>query len=158
MTTTSALAIVGGDLAAAKSAEALRANDCHGSIVMIGLEGHLPYERLRLSKEFLADKKSVQDFTVHDSGWYGDSDVEFRSRTEVVAIDRSARTVVRWPTAAPSATTSSCLPPARGRDAQRSLALMPPPVFTKVSRRSLLPYAVVSTCVCSRYACRAANP
>jgi 3-phenylpropionate/trans-cinnamate dioxygenase ferredoxin reductase subunit len=94
MTATSTFVIAGGGLAAAKAAEALRANDFDESIVIIGVEDHLPYERPPLSKEFLADKKSLEDFTVHDSAWYRDSDVEFRSRSEITAIDRPTHTVV----------------------------------------------------------------
>jgi 3-phenylpropionate/trans-cinnamate dioxygenase ferredoxin reductase subunit len=94
MTESSTFVIVGGGLAAAKAAEALRSNDFDGSIVVIGQEDHLPYERPPLSKEFLAGKKSLDDFTVHDSEWYRDSNVEWRPGTEVKAIDRSAHTVV----------------------------------------------------------------
>ena len=54
MTGTSTFVIVGGGLAAAKAAEALRANNFDGDIVLIAQEPHLPYERPPLSKEFLA--------------------------------------------------------------------------------------------------------
>jgi 3-phenylpropionate/trans-cinnamate dioxygenase ferredoxin reductase component len=94
MTGTSNFVIVGGGLAAAKAAEALRANDFDGHIVLIAEEDHLPYERPPLSKEFLAGKKSLDDFTVHNSAWYRDSNVDLRLGTEVAAIDRSAHHVV----------------------------------------------------------------
>ncbi|MDT5012632.1 MAG: 3-phenylpropionate/trans-cinnamate dioxygenase ferredoxin reductase component [Mycobacterium sp.] len=94
MTESSNFVIVGGGLAAAKAAEAMRANDFGGNIVVIGNEDHLPYERPPLSKEFLADKKALDDFTVHDSDWYRDCNVEWRPGTEVTAIDRPAHTVV----------------------------------------------------------------
>jgi 3-phenylpropionate/trans-cinnamate dioxygenase ferredoxin reductase subunit len=93
MTGTSTFVIVGGGLAAAKAAEALRANDFDGQIVLIAEETHLPYERPPLSKEFLAGKKSLADFTVHDSAWYSDSSIDLRLGTVVTAIDRSARLV-----------------------------------------------------------------
>ena len=93
VTTTSTFVIVGGGLAAAKAAEALRANDFDGNIVLIGAEEHLPYERPPLSKEFLAGKKSLDDFTVHDSAWYRESSVDLRLGTAVSAIGRSAHTV-----------------------------------------------------------------
>lgn len=94
MTGTSTFVIVGGGLAAAKAAEALRANDFDGHIVLIAEEYHLPYERPPLSKEFLAGKKSLEDFTVHDAAWYRDSNVDLRLGTAVTGIDRSAHTVV----------------------------------------------------------------
>jgi 3-phenylpropionate/trans-cinnamate dioxygenase ferredoxin reductase component len=91
---TGTFVIVGGGLAAAKAAEALRANDFDGNIVLIADEHHLPYERPPLSKEFLAGKKSLDDFTVHDAAWYRDSNIDLRLGTVAAAIDRSARHVV----------------------------------------------------------------
>jgi 3-phenylpropionate/trans-cinnamate dioxygenase ferredoxin reductase subunit len=93
MTGTSTIIIVGGGLAGAKAAEALRANDFDGDIVLIAEEKHLPYERPPLSKEFLAGKKSLGDFTVHDSAWYSDSNIDLRLGTVAAAVDRSARVV-----------------------------------------------------------------
>src|SRR6185312_13252674 len=93
MTKTSNVVIVGGGLAAAKGAEALRANDFDGDVTVIAEEDHLPYERPPLSKEFLAGKKSLEDFTVHDADWYSDSHVELRRGTAVTEIDRGAHIV-----------------------------------------------------------------
>ena len=62
--------IVGGGLGGAKAAEALREKGFDGKVVLIAEEEHLPYERPPLSKDFLAGKKSLGDFTVHDSEWY----------------------------------------------------------------------------------------
>ena len=93
MTETSTFVIVGGGLAGAKAAEALRANDFDGDITIIAEEDHLPYERPPLSKEFLAGKKSLEDFTVHDAGWYSDSNVDLRLGTAVAEIDRGTRNV-----------------------------------------------------------------
>jgi 3-phenylpropionate/trans-cinnamate dioxygenase ferredoxin reductase component len=93
MTPTSTFVIIGGGLAGAKAAEALRANDFDGPIVLIAEEQHLPYERPPLSKEFLAGKKSLDDFTVHDSAWYADSNIDLRLGTTAAALDRSAHAV-----------------------------------------------------------------
>jgi 3-phenylpropionate/trans-cinnamate dioxygenase ferredoxin reductase component len=94
MTATSTFVIIGGGLAAAKAAEALRANDFDGHIVLVAEENHLPYERPPLSKEYLAGKKSLDDFTVHDAAWYQDSNIDLRLGTAVVAIDRAGHQVV----------------------------------------------------------------
>jgi 3-phenylpropionate/trans-cinnamate dioxygenase ferredoxin reductase component len=56
--------IIGGGLGGAKAAEALREKDFDGQIIVCAEEDHLPYERPPLSKEFLAGKKSLDDFTV----------------------------------------------------------------------------------------------
>ncbi len=93
MTTSSTFIIVGGGLAGAKAAEALRDNDFDGHIVLFAAEEHLPYERPPLSKEYLAGKKSLDDFTVDASAWYRDHHVELQLGTEVTSIDAGAHTV-----------------------------------------------------------------
>jgi 3-phenylpropionate/trans-cinnamate dioxygenase ferredoxin reductase component len=85
--------IVGGGLAGAKAAEALRERGFDGKVVLLADEEHLPYERPPLSKEFLAGKKSLGDFTVHDSDWYRENKIDLRFGTEAVTIDPTAHTV-----------------------------------------------------------------
>ena len=93
MTTSSTFAIVGGGLAGAKAAEALRDKDFDGHVVLFAAEEHLPYERPPLSKEFLLGKKQFGDFTAAPSAWYRDHHIELQLGTEVSAIDREAHTV-----------------------------------------------------------------
>jgi 3-phenylpropionate/trans-cinnamate dioxygenase ferredoxin reductase component len=85
--------IIGGGLAGAKAAEALRDNDFDGSIILFAEEEHLPYERPPLSKEYLAGKKSLNDFTVQDSDWYRDHNVDLRLGSRVSSLDPAAHTV-----------------------------------------------------------------
>ncbi|MGY1943290.1 NAD(P)/FAD-dependent oxidoreductase [Nocardia asiatica] len=85
--------IVGGGLGAAKLAEALRANDFEGLVTLIGAEEHLPYERPPLSKEHLAGKKSLPEFTVDPAQWYRDHHIEVRLGTTVTGLDPAAKTV-----------------------------------------------------------------
>ncbi|MBH0777098.1 NAD(P)/FAD-dependent oxidoreductase [Nocardia bovistercoris] len=93
MTSQRRFVIVGGGLAAAKLAEALRDNDFDGTVTVIGAEEHLPYERPPLSKEHLLGKKSLPEFTVQPGQWYRDHHIDLRLGTEVTAIDRAAATV-----------------------------------------------------------------
>jgi len=93
MPRSSTFVIVGGGLAGAKAAEALRDNDFDGRIILFAQEDHLPYERPPLSKEFLAGKKSLTDFTVHAADWYRDQDVDLRLGTRVPALDPASHTV-----------------------------------------------------------------
>jgi len=85
--------IVGGGLAGAKAAEALRDNDFDGHVVLFAAEEKLPYERPPLSKDFLAGKKSLDEFTVHPAAWYRDHDIDLRLGTEVRGIDRHKQAV-----------------------------------------------------------------
>ncbi|WP_067836542.1 NAD(P)/FAD-dependent oxidoreductase [Nocardia lijiangensis] len=93
MTSDRRFVIVGGGLAAAKLAEALRENDFDGKITLVGAEEHLPYERPPLSKEHLFGKKQLADFTVDPAQWYRDHHVELLLGTTVTAIDREAKTI-----------------------------------------------------------------
>src|SRR5918996_4828273 len=78
--------IVGGGLAGAKAAEALRDKDFDGDVLLLAKEERLPYERPPLSKEYLAGKKALDAFTVHPAAWYRDHHVDLRLGTEVTSI------------------------------------------------------------------------
>ncbi|MCV7290421.1 FAD-dependent oxidoreductase [Mycolicibacterium wolinskyi] len=93
MTTSSTFAIIGGGLAGAKAAEALRDNDFDGHVVLFAAEDKLPYERPPLSKEYLAGKKALADFTVDPAAWYRDHNVELRLGTEVTAVNPADHTI-----------------------------------------------------------------
>ncbi|MUL62842.1 FAD-dependent oxidoreductase [Mycobacterium sp. CBMA 234] len=85
--------IIGGGLAGAKAAEALRNNGFAGQVVLFSAEQQLPYERPPLSKEFLAGKKTIEDFTVYPENWYTEHDIDLRQGTEVTTLDRTAHMV-----------------------------------------------------------------
>lgn len=85
--------IVGAGLAGAKTVEALRDRGFDGNIVLVGDEQQLPYERPPLSKEFLAGKKTLAEFTVHNADWYRDHRVDLRLGTRATAVDPTAHTV-----------------------------------------------------------------
>jgi 3-phenylpropionate/trans-cinnamate dioxygenase ferredoxin reductase subunit len=93
MASSTTFVIVGGGLAGAKAAEALRDKDFDGQIVLCSEEEHLPYERPPLSKEFLAGKKSLSDFTVHDSAWYRENGIDLRLGARVLTVDPAGHTV-----------------------------------------------------------------
>jgi 3-phenylpropionate/trans-cinnamate dioxygenase ferredoxin reductase subunit len=93
MASPTSFVIVGGGLAAAKAVEALRDNNFDGHIKVFAEEEHLPYERPPLSKEYLAGKKSLTDFTVQNSDWYRDNNVDLRLSTRVSELDAAGHTV-----------------------------------------------------------------
>ncbi|MFI1913656.1 NAD(P)/FAD-dependent oxidoreductase [Nocardia sp. NPDC020380] len=93
MTTTSRFVIAGGGLAAAKLAEALRANDFDGTVSLVSAEERLPYERPPLSKECLLGKKTVDDCIVDTAQWYRDHHIEVMLGTTVTGIDRASKTI-----------------------------------------------------------------
>jgi NADPH-dependent 2,4-dienoyl-CoA reductase/sulfur reductase-like enzyme len=89
----SSIVIVGGGLAGAKSAEALRNKGFSGPITLIGSETHLPYERPPLSKDYLAGKAEFDDAVVHPAAWYDENDINLRRGVEVVAVRAASREV-----------------------------------------------------------------
>ena len=85
--------IVGGGLAGAKAAEALRTQGYDGQVVLVGREVHLPYERPPLSKDFLAGKAELDGFTVHPASWYEQNRIDLRLGVSATTIDRAAHRV-----------------------------------------------------------------
>ncbi|GAA4290380.1 NAD(P)/FAD-dependent oxidoreductase [Mycobacterium paraffinicum] len=85
--------IIGGGLAGAKAVEALRDSGFDGQLSLFAEETHLPYERPPLSKEYLAGKKSLTDFTVQNSDWYRDHGVDLRLGSRVSAVNAGEHTV-----------------------------------------------------------------
>ena len=94
MTDDRTFVVIGGGLAGAKTAEALRERGFEGRIVLFAAEPHLPYERPPLSKDYLKTGEKLEDVFVHDQDWYAAQDVEVRTGTTVAAIDRDAKQVV----------------------------------------------------------------
>ena len=93
MASSTIFVIIGGGLAGAKAVEALRDSGFDGEIIFFAEEEHLPYERPPLSKEYLAGKKSLSDFTVQNSDWYRDHNVDLRLGSRVSALNPAEHTV-----------------------------------------------------------------
>ncbi|MGL3149986.1 NAD(P)/FAD-dependent oxidoreductase [Microbacterium sp. A82] len=87
MNTIHRVIVIGGGLAAGKTAQALRDDGYQGAITLIAAERHLPYERPSLSKDYLAGKSSFDDALVHSADWYRDNDVVVREGTTATSID-----------------------------------------------------------------------
>jgi 3-phenylpropionate/trans-cinnamate dioxygenase ferredoxin reductase component len=93
MATRGAFVIVGGGLAGAKAAEALRTSGFAGPVVIVGSEPDLPYERPPLSKEVLRGEAEDSSALVHPEDYYREHDIELRLETSVSSIDTAAGTV-----------------------------------------------------------------
>jgi len=87
------IVIVGGGLAGAKAAQALRDKGFDGKLTLVADEAHLPYERPPLSKGYLAGSAPFEDAVVHPAGWYREHDVDLRLGAHATALDRAAHTV-----------------------------------------------------------------
>lgn len=85
--------LIGGGVASAACAEALREGGATGSIAILGRELDPPYHRPPATKEYLRGEHGKEEAHVHDAAWYSDHDVELRTRTNVRSIDSEAKTV-----------------------------------------------------------------
>jgi NADPH-dependent 2,4-dienoyl-CoA reductase/sulfur reductase-like enzyme len=83
--------IVGGGLAAARTAEQLRRSEYTGRITIVSDEVHLPYDRPPLSKEVL--RKEVDDVSLKPREWYDEKDITLRLGAAATALDTAAQTV-----------------------------------------------------------------
>lgn len=80
--------LVGGGVASVRCARALRRLHFDGSILLVGEEGHLPYNRPPLSKEMLRDDVSLALLEAEGAAWYERRGIELRLGTPVTSIDR----------------------------------------------------------------------
>ena len=85
--------IVGASLAGAKAAEALREAGFAGTVMLIGEEIDLPYERPPLSKGYLLGDAPREGAQVHDAEWYRQQNIELRGGTRVTDLDPAAHTI-----------------------------------------------------------------
>jgi 3-phenylpropionate/trans-cinnamate dioxygenase ferredoxin reductase subunit len=91
---TQTFVIVGGGLAGAKAAEALREEGFDGRVVLLGEEDVAPYERPPLSKEYLQGEAQRDVIWAQDEGWYEAHDVQLRTSTKVSELALSSSEVV----------------------------------------------------------------
>ena len=88
---TKRIVIVGGGLAAARTAEQLRRSAFDGSITIVGAEGHLPYDRPPLSKQVL--RSELDDVTLKPREFYDDNKITLALGSAVRSMDTGAQTV-----------------------------------------------------------------
>jgi 3-phenylpropionate/trans-cinnamate dioxygenase ferredoxin reductase subunit len=85
--------LVGGGLASGNCARWLRRSGADGSILLVGREPHLPYDRPPLSKGYLRGKESVDDALMQEAEWYEHQEIEALTKVSAMKLDLQARTV-----------------------------------------------------------------
>jgi len=78
-------------VASASCADALRRGGADGSVLLIGREPDLPYDRPPCSKGYLRGSVGRDDVLLHPPGWYDERDVEVLTRTTVLKLDLDRR-------------------------------------------------------------------
>jgi 3-phenylpropionate/trans-cinnamate dioxygenase ferredoxin reductase subunit len=90
----SGIVIIGGGLAAARTAEQLRKSGYQGPVAIVSAEKHLPYDRPPLSKDVLHDTgKGLHDVLLRPAEFYADNDIALVLGTAAQSLDTAARTV-----------------------------------------------------------------
>ncbi|HEX3691538.1 MAG TPA: FAD-dependent oxidoreductase [Solirubrobacteraceae bacterium] len=85
--------LIGGGLAAGNCARWLRRSGADGSILLVGREPDLPYDRPPLSKSYLQGKDSRGDALFQTADWYAEQQIEVLTRTSAMKLDLSERAV-----------------------------------------------------------------
>jgi 3-phenylpropionate/trans-cinnamate dioxygenase ferredoxin reductase component len=91
VSTSGGIVIVGGGLAAARTAEQLRRSEYAGAITIVSDEDHLPYDRPPLSKEVL--RAEVDDVTLKPAEFYEENDITLVLGNGAQSVDAAAKTL-----------------------------------------------------------------
>jgi len=91
VTTSGGIVIVGGGLAAARTAEQLRRAEDAGAITIVSDEEHVPYDRPPLSKEVL--RAEADDVLLQPASFYDENDITVQLGSGVTTLDTAAKTV-----------------------------------------------------------------
>jgi 3-phenylpropionate/trans-cinnamate dioxygenase ferredoxin reductase subunit len=85
--------LIGGGLAAGNCARWLRESGADGSILLVGREPDLPYNRPPCSKGYLQGIDSREDVLFRPPGWFAEQQIEVLTRTSAMKLDPAERTV-----------------------------------------------------------------
>ncbi|MGV0787123.1 FAD-dependent oxidoreductase [Mycolicibacterium sp. XJ2] len=91
MTTSAGIVIVGGGLAAARTAEQLRRSEYSGPVTIVSDEDHLPYDRPPLSKEVL--RSETDDVSLKPAEFYEENDITVLLGNGARSVDTAAQTL-----------------------------------------------------------------
>jgi 3-phenylpropionate/trans-cinnamate dioxygenase ferredoxin reductase subunit len=91
VSTTGGIVIVGGGLAAARTAEQLRRSEYAGPITIVSDEEHLPYDRPPLSKEVL--RSEADDVTLKPAEYYEENDITVLLGKAARSVDTAVQTL-----------------------------------------------------------------
>jgi NADPH-dependent 2,4-dienoyl-CoA reductase/sulfur reductase-like enzyme len=85
--------IVGGGLAGASGVQGIRELDKEGSILLVGGEHHLPYDRPPLSKKLWFGQKKVEEIFLYPREFYDQNKVNLMLGTFVTSLDARQKTI-----------------------------------------------------------------
>ena len=83
--------LIGGGMAAAACAQALREEGAEGSILVVGREADPPYNRPPLSKGYLQGEEDRASALFRPEEWWAEQEIELLKRTSVMKLDPDER-------------------------------------------------------------------
>jgi NADPH-dependent 2,4-dienoyl-CoA reductase/sulfur reductase-like enzyme len=83
--------LIGAGLASSQAAREIRDADPEGSILLVGEEPHVPYDRPPLSKEFLRGEKSREELFYDLETFYREHTIDLALGVRVEALDPDAK-------------------------------------------------------------------
>jgi 3-phenylpropionate/trans-cinnamate dioxygenase ferredoxin reductase subunit len=84
-------ALIGGGLAGLNCARWLREGGAEGSILLVGREPDLPYDRSTCSKSYLRGETTREGTLLRDRAWFEEQRVDVLSRVSATELDLDAR-------------------------------------------------------------------
>ena len=84
--------LIGGGIAAGNCARWLRESGADGSILLVGRETDLPYNRPPCSKGYLQGRETRADALFRPAEWYEEQRIEVLTRVSVMKLDPATRT------------------------------------------------------------------
>ncbi|MEI7833349.1 MAG: FAD-dependent oxidoreductase [bacterium] len=85
--------LVGGGLACGAALRGIRERDGSGTILMLGNEAYLPYDRPPLSKKLWLGKTTLEKIFVNKEAFYSDNHIDVELGVEVTGLDAAAKTI-----------------------------------------------------------------
>ena len=86
--------LIGGGLASSAAAEAIRASDREGRVLLVGQEINRPYRRTLLSSAYLLREASRDALFTHPAAWYEGNGVELRTGRRVAHLDTARHAAI----------------------------------------------------------------
>src|SRR5436190_482516 len=85
--------LMGGGLASSSAAEAIRALDVRGELMMVGQEINRPYHRPPLSKEYLRRQAGRETVFTKPGEWFAQNRIQLRTGRRVSHLDAMRKSV-----------------------------------------------------------------
>jgi 3-phenylpropionate/trans-cinnamate dioxygenase ferredoxin reductase component len=86
--------LIGGGVASASAAQAIRAADSEGAVLLIAQEATRPYHRPPLSNQALRERQPRTAFFTHPPAWFSSHGIELRTGRRAVHLDTARQTVL----------------------------------------------------------------